>query len=64
MTMLTNEEKRIIEMTAELWNALLALPEYHPNDMPENARDIHCIQNRVLSRAARRDHGMLFVPGS
>lgn len=51
---MTDQERRIIEMTVELWNALLDLPKEHDADNLEDMRDIHDIQNRVLARATRR----------
>lgn len=52
--MMTDEEKRIFTLSAELWNALIALPKMHPCDNAEHMRDIHNIQNRLLARVAQR----------
>jgi len=52
--MMTDEEKRIFALTAELWNALIALPAPHRFDNAEHMRDIHDIQNRLLARVAQR----------
>lgn len=51
---LTEQEKEILDMTAKLWNAMLALPDKHPHESEEHMRDIHNIQNRVLARVAKR----------
>lgn len=53
---LTEKELKALELTSALWNALLDLDaEYsHPDDIHEHRRDIHDIQNRVMSRAAIR----------
>jgi hypothetical protein len=58
--MLTKEELALIEMTADLWNRFLALPNSHPADAEEMALDIHRIQNRIMARSARRDHPDVF----
>ncbi|MNG19166.1 hypothetical protein D3C84_1032980 [compost metagenome] len=51
---LTQQEKRILALTAELWNALIRLPDRGHSDNSEDERDIHDIQNRLLARVARR----------
>ena len=58
---MTEEEKRILALTAELWNALIALPAPHGFDGPEHMRDIHDIQNRLLARVARRTNPELLT---
>lgn len=58
--MLTKEELAILDMTADLWNAFLALANHHPADAGETALDIHRIQNRIMARGARRDHPDVF----
>lgn len=51
---MTEEEKRALALTGELWNAMLALPDKHPHESEEHMRDIHNIQNRLLARVAKR----------
>lgn len=58
---MTEEEKRILALTAELWNALIALPAPHGFDGQEHMRDIHDIQNRLLARVARRTNPELLT---
>lgn len=58
---MTDEEKRILALTAELWNALVALPAPHGFDNAEHMRDIHDIQNRLLARVARRTNPELLA---
>lgn len=53
--MLTEAERKILDMTAELWNELIKLPAPHGFDNAEHMRDIHDIQNRILARSARRE---------
>ena len=57
---LTQAERGIINLTAELWNATSALPDQHPCDLNELQRDIHNIQNRIMARLARRAHPEVF----
>lgn len=57
---LTDDELRIIDMTADLWNAFLDLGDHHPSDRDEMARDIHDIQQRIMARLARRLHPKKF----
>lgn len=59
--MMTPEEKKIIDLTAELWNLLIDLPDPHQWDNQEHMHDIHSIQNRVMARVARRDHPEVFI---
>lgn len=56
--MLSEQESEVLTLTARLYEALLALPADHPHDMPENVRDIHNIQNRVLARPAYRSQNL------
>lgn len=51
---MTKEEQDILNMTADLWNAILDLPVLHPLDMKETQRDIHNIQHRIMARKAYR----------
>lgn len=57
---LTDEEKAVLEKSAELWNAIIALTPMHASDNPEHMRDLHNIQNRLLARATKRDNPELF----
>ncbi len=58
--MLTDQEKQLISMTAEIWNKFCELPVIHPNDAAEMGRDLHDIQHRIMARAAARLHPDLF----
>lgn len=58
---LTDEELRVLELSAQLYNAIFALGDHHPSDMDELAIDIHRIQNRVMARLAVRAHPNFFV---
>jgi hypothetical protein len=53
-TGLTEKELATVEALASAWNCFLKLPIEHPDDQAEFRRAIHCAQNIVLSRPARR----------
>lgn len=61
MAGLTLQERQVLDLTAELWNAFAALPDKHPSDAAEMQRDIHDIQNRIMARAARRNEPEFFT---
>ncbi|GEM_PF-5709516 len=54
-SLLTTAETDVLDMSSELWNAIVHLSDHHPADLAETARDIHNIQNRVMARVARRN---------
>lgn len=58
--MMTPEEKEVIDLSARLWNALIALPDPHEWDNQEHMHDIHNIQARIMARSTRRDHPETF----
>lgn len=58
MNSLTDAEKRILNMSADLFNAIVALPVLHALDVAETVRDIHDIQNRIMARPVLRELGM------
>lgn len=58
--MMTSEELKAIELTAQLWNLLVKLPDPHPCDNQEFMRDIHDIQNRIMARVTRRAYPEVF----
>jgi hypothetical protein len=51
----TDEEKAVVLLLAEAWNAFLKLPVEHPDDTAEFRHAIHAAQDRVLSRSGRRE---------
>jgi hypothetical protein len=51
---MTETEKLVLELTAELWNAITCLGSFHPQELDDHCRDIHDIQHRIMARAARR----------
>lgn len=52
---LDDKEKKAMDLTVQLWTALLELETEHPDDIHEHRRDIHCIQNRIAARPTLRD---------
>lgn len=51
---MSEQERKIVEMLGEAWNAYLLLPVEHPNDHAEMMRAIHAAQALVLMRMGRR----------
>jgi hypothetical protein len=56
----TEAERALLDLTVQLWNAFLALPDRHPADAEEMQRDIHNIQHRVMARVAVRENPEYF----
>lgn len=52
---LTKQEQEIIDLTVEIWNKIIALPELHPMDNQETCTNIHDIQNRIYARIVKRN---------
>lgn len=52
--MLTEQERAVMALTAQLYEALRNLPAQHSHDMSEYVRDIHDIQNRIMARPVAR----------
>lgn len=52
---MTEEEKKLFELTADVWNAFLKLPIQHISDRPEFMVHIHAIQNIILAREGFRN---------
>jgi hypothetical protein len=51
---MTPEEQRVLDHLAQAWNAYLALPVVHTDDMAEFRQAIHAAQNIVLARPSVR----------
>ncbi len=51
---LTADEKRVLSLTADLWNSFLLLPKQHPSDASEFQLAIHQLQALIALRVARR----------
>lgn len=51
---MTESEQKTLDITTELWSSFLDLEVLHADDIHEMRRDIHNIQNRIMSRPERR----------
>lgn len=51
---LTPAEQKVLDMSAELWNAINELSEVHPMEKQEICTAIHDIQMRILARPELR----------
>jgi hypothetical protein len=56
-TELHQQLNKCINLTVELWNTFYDIENSckHPSDVDEMARDIHDIQNRIISVANKND---------
>lgn len=52
---MTEAEKKVVMMLGEVWSKYLELPSEHMSDNPEFLAGIHRLQEKVLSRPARRE---------
>lgn len=52
--MLTDQEVKVVELTAETWNQFLKLPIEHPDDQNDFRYHIHALQNILLGRSGAR----------
>lgn len=52
---LTDEEQKVLRITAEAWNAFLDLPRQHPDDQTEFRHTLHALQRIILARPAVRE---------
>ena len=59
-TKFTDEEKKVILLTRDLWNAFIDLPIQHPNDRDDFRGAIHSIQ-RILGWRPMMRKGTLNV---
>ena len=55
--MLTDDENTVLTKLGEAWNAFLALPEQHADDVTEFRHALHRLQEKVLARPALRVFG-------
>jgi hypothetical protein len=51
---LTEQERKILALTAEVWNEYTKLEEVHPNEFEELSLFVHQIQYLMARRVARR----------
>ena len=50
----TDDEKQLLEATAELYNAFCRLPMQHNSDHPEFVAALHHLQLLILQRPGQR----------
>ena len=55
---LTEEEKEILDLTAQVWNKYLKLPVINQSERTELMGKIHDIQRMVLARPGFRVNGL------
>lgn len=51
---MTEQEKKVLNMTADLWNEFLKLESMHPTDQQDYCFHVHALQNIILSREGLR----------
>jgi hypothetical protein len=51
---LSDDERRLTLLLAEVWDLFMSLPVEHPMDRDEFCRGVHQLQDKVLSRPGRR----------
>lgn len=54
-TVLTEQEQKVLQLTADVWNAFMKLPRQHPDDQTEFRHALHALQRVVLARPAVRE---------
>lgn len=53
---MTKEEREILELTKDIWNKFLELPDEHEADQRELCFHIHAIQNILFARSGYREY--------
>ena len=56
---LTQDERKVVDMTADVVNAYWELPVEHPSDRGEFVAAIHHVQDLILARPGRREFNAL-----
>lgn len=51
---MTEQEKIVMDRLVEAWNAFVALPVEHDDDILEFRHGIHRLQEKVMARPVRR----------
>jgi hypothetical protein len=54
-------EKRIVDLSADIWNEFLTLEQTHPSDIEDLSKAIHDIQKIIAVRMARRSNPSTFL---
>ena len=50
----TDDERQLLEATADVYNAFCSLPVQHPSDHPEFVAALHHLQLLILQRPGQR----------
>ena len=58
--MLHDDEKKVLDLTTDLWNTYIKLSVQHPEDQDEFRHALHVLQHLVMIREPRRNHPDLF----
>lgn len=58
---MTEQEKKVLNLTANLWNEFLQLETIHPSDRPDVMFHIHAIQNIIFAREGQRTMDCIIV---
>lgn len=58
---LTEQERKILDLTAEIWNEYTLLDEVHPDEFEELRLFVHQIQYLLARRVARRAEPEIWV---
>lgn len=53
---MTNQEKKVLDASVELWNEFCELPKEHPDDENEFRFHVHAIQNMIFARQTIREY--------
>lgn len=56
---MTEQETKVLEKTADLWNEFLKLEPIHPADRPDVMFHLHAIQNIIFARSGQREYGFV-----
>ena len=52
---MSEDEKKVLNISSELWNSFLMLEEIHGDYISEFRFHIHALQNIILSRSVLRE---------
>ncbi len=62
MSLLTQDELKVLDLLTEASRQFFALPEHHPTDVHEWAMEMHHLQQRIMCRAAIRADPARYTP--
>lgn len=55
MSRLTEEEQKVMNCLADVWNSFLELPTEHADDLSDFRYGIHVLQRQIMCRPTRRE---------